>query len=341
MTTRSEKLIPQRGIKPRGTTARRMQEYLESLDALSASIAIALSAESVNLTKITEWCFSPIESDSSGCDLFFRSGIMELKKSLLFTEKDVLVHAKDISTQEIANSPTFPHHLSSLSGNLATIDIAKNFATASDQLSIATFHAKLVETMMMFEQAQRSATDLASIAKMFSEKDTRFASLAEPLAALMRSETKDTEVGDSTSSAPQSDPLAAARARGNQYVQAEWNKPENLPLEAASDISGRSDRVLNEHRQKGFVYALLLTGRARGFRYPSWQFEADPGRLTAAIKPFFDAKVSSWTVHSFMMRHHEALKKMRGCDYVLDTSLPIDRLVDEAKRSLPGDQGAL
>lgn len=149
-------------------------------------------------------------------------------------------------------------------------------------------------------------------------------------------------VGKAAPTAPQpsKDPLQAARDRGMNSAVQEWLKPENLTLRDAAIYAGRSDRMINEERQKGRLYALVVPGKERGFRYPMWQFQAEPDRLATALAPFIDANASCWVVHSFMQREEEPLDNLRPMDWVLDHRKPIDRLVRLVDARFNGEQGA-
>lgn len=137
-----------------------------------------------------------------------------------------------------------------------------------------------------------------------------------------------------------SEPLLTARRRGNEYVEAEYRKPENLTPDAASALTGISVHRLNQKRMQGLLYALLPLENQLECRYPRWQFEADAKRLAAVLFPFFDADINTWVVHDFMMRAHESLAGLRACDYILDLSNPVGTAVLLAEQSLPREQGA-
>lgn len=139
----------------------------------------------------------------------------------------------------------------------------------------------------------------------------------------------------------ESDPLAAARKRGTQFALNEWEKPENLTLQAAACYAGVSSRTINARRQRQQLYAMVAPNKSRGFRYPQWQFNADPERISAAISAFVAAgQCNSWVLHSFMMRTNPGLDGMRPCDYIADSSKCIKRLVQVIQcRFATGDQG--
>jgi len=62
--------------------------------------------------------------------------------------------------------------------------------------------------------------------------------------------------------AAHSDPLQEARERGRLAAAREWEQPENLSLKDAALYAGRSDRAINQDRQAGRLYALVLPGGA-------------------------------------------------------------------------------
>lgn len=137
-----------------------------------------------------------------------------------------------------------------------------------------------------------------------------------------------------------SEPLLGARRRGDEYVETEYGKPENLTPDEARALTGIPVCMLHQKRMQGFLYALLPLENQLECRYPRWQFEADPKRLAAVLFPFFAADINTWVVHDFMMRAHESLASMRACDYIRDSSTPIGTAVLLAEQRLPREQGA-
>jgi hypothetical protein len=137
------------------------------------------------------------------------------------------------------------------------------------------------------------------------------------------------------------DPLAAARARGRRFAAEDYRNPDNLALLDARDYAGRNERAINEQRQRGELYALLPPGKERGFRYPKWQFDADPVRLAAALEPFASAKANSWVIHSFMRSQRQELGGLAPCAVILDPNAELGPIVDLAKQEMSGEQGAL
>lgn len=137
-----------------------------------------------------------------------------------------------------------------------------------------------------------------------------------------------------------SDPLDAARERGRHMAAKEWEKPDNLPLKEAASLAGRSDRMLNLDRQAGRLYALVLPGRERGFRYPSWQFNVSAGRLAAVLAPFVQAGASCWVIHDFMSRPQEDLQGQTPAAWIADETRALDAVVRLAQARYSDQQGA-
>ncbi|MBV0881496.1 hypothetical protein KTQ42_19600 [Noviherbaspirillum sp. L7-7A] len=206
----------------------------------------------------------------------------------------------------------------------------------------ARFSGHVAKLLSLHSEITAEASKSLPLARMISKTDPRFRPLVAQLEQLARPGTGDVEIQDAPGAqdiAPPS-PFANARARGQQFIATEYKKPENLTLEDASLVAGCSDRVLNQRRQDGRVYALLPPGKSRGFRYPGWQFDVDPERLAMALAPFFARKTSSWVVHHFMLRPNESLGGMRPADYLLDSTQPLDTIIAAVNDSLPRDQGA-
>jgi len=135
-------------------------------------------------------------------------------------------------------------------------------------------------------------------------------------------------------------PLDAARERGRLSAFQEWENPANLPLKDAATLAGRSDRMLNLDRQAGRLYALVLPGRERGFRYPSWQLNVDGSRLAAALTPFVQAGASCWVIHSFMHRPRDDLQGLTPAQWIADPARPIAAAVQVAQARYRDEQGA-
>jgi len=136
------------------------------------------------------------------------------------------------------------------------------------------------------------------------------------------------------------DPLQAARDRGMRHALDEWGKAENLPLKAAAEYAGRPDRAINDERQQGLLYALVLPGKEFGYRYPQWQFSAEPERMAAALQPFIRAEASCWVIHSFLRSPHAELGGVSPSERILDPTYPIELVVRLAAERYRCDQGA-
>jgi hypothetical protein len=150
-----------------------------------------------------------------------------------------------------------------------------------------------------------------------------------------------TENATLSSAVASSDPLAAARARGVAYMKAQLELPENLNLDAAAKYAGLSGRHINELRQRGELYALVLDGHTRGFRYPQWQFDAQFQRLARLIKMLNQKAVSCWAIHDFLTRSNDDLGRSPK-DAILDAGFPLERIEQAIeKRFGSADQGAV
>ncbi|CAE6956366.1 hypothetical protein R70199_06984 [Paraburkholderia domus] len=153
-------------------------------------------------------------------------------------------------------------------------------------------------------------------------------------------ETGDGPLAVQSTDAVTADPLAAARARGKRFALEEYARPDNLALLDARAYAGRNERTINDQRQNGELYALLPSGKARGFRYPKWQFDAEPARLVAVLRQFVDAKANSWVIHSFMRRKRDELGGKSPAEIILDERESIAPVVDLVARDYVGEQGA-
>ena len=181
------------------------------------------------------------------------------------------------------------------------------------------------------------------IEDLFREaRDGKFDSFSRRLKGIIQQYATADDAVQTARNLVSADPLAAARQRGIDYTLTEWQKPENLTLQAAASYAGVSDNTINTRRQSRQIYALVAPNRSRGFRYPQWQFDVDAARLAAAIKAFSDAgQENSWVLHNLLMRPTPVLDDIRPCDYIADSSLDIKRLVQFIQRRfMGGDQGA-
>lgn len=139
---------------------------------------------------------------------------------------------------------------------------------------------------------------------------------------------------------PLRDPLAAAKSRGAAYKKNELANPDNLNLVSASKYAGRSDRVINLERKRGWLYALVPEGNTRGYRYPKWQFDVPASRLRAILDILTPSSLSCWSLHNFLTRPHSDLDGKSPSVALADNTFAIERILDVARRRIDLQQGA-
>lgn len=139
---------------------------------------------------------------------------------------------------------------------------------------------------------------------------------------------------------PAADPLAAAKSRGVSYMKTEFERADNLTLSAASEYSGRSDRMINLERNRGALYALILEGNTRGYRYPKWQFDVPSTRLRPVLDVLTPSSISCWSMHNFLTRPHAELDGRSPSAAIGDSDFPIERIVEVARHRVDQQQGA-
>jgi len=139
---------------------------------------------------------------------------------------------------------------------------------------------------------------------------------------------------------PTPDPLAAAKVRGASYMKTEFESTGNLTLSAASEYSGRSDRMINLERNRGALYALILEGNSRGYRYPKWQFDVPSPRLRSVLDVLTSSSISCWSMHNFLTRPHVDLDGLSPSAMIGDVDFPLERIVSVARRRVEQHQGA-
>jgi hypothetical protein len=139
---------------------------------------------------------------------------------------------------------------------------------------------------------------------------------------------------------PVADRLAAAKARGASYKTTELANPDNLTLVNASKYAGRSDRVINLERKRGWLYALLSEGNTRGYRYPKWQFDVPTSRLRSVLDVLTSSSLSCWSLHNFLTRPHSDLDGKSPSAALADHTFAIERIIDVARRRVDLQQGA-
>lgn len=135
-------------------------------------------------------------------------------------------------------------------------------------------------------------------------------------------------------------PLEVARQRGTSYMKSELDQPDNLTLGEASAYCGRSDRVVNEARQRGDYYALVLEGNSRGFRYPRWQFDAPQARLATVLRKLDAMQASCWAKHHFLTRPSPCLAGHIPRDILIDRDADLAAVCNAVDQHFTGEQGA-
>jgi hypothetical protein len=139
---------------------------------------------------------------------------------------------------------------------------------------------------------------------------------------------------------PVTDPLASAVTRGAEYMRDEFFKPENLSLQEASVLSGRSERTINQERNRGSLYALLLGGNTRGYRYPKWQFDVEVGRLRPILDILRSKSFDGWPLHNFLITPHSNLDNLSPSAAIADEKFPLERIAAVARIRVDPHQGA-
>lgn len=114
-----------------------------------------------------------------------------------------------------------------------------------------------------------------------------------------------------------------------------------MSLKDASAYAGRSDRVINEARQRGALYALLQNGKTRRFRYPSWQFDVDGARLVKVLQALDSFAVSCWIKHNFLLNESDHLAGHSPKDIISDPNAEIETVINAARARFSGQHGAL
>lgn len=134
--------------------------------------------------------------------------------------------------------------------------------------------------------------------------------------------------------------LSAARARAFEFQKHELANPDNLDLENAARLFGRSIESILNDVEAGYLYVLDTGAAFDRAVYPRWQFEADPSRLANAIKPWRIARGSYWVMHGFFVRPNMQLMDTSPAEWILNPRLDMQRLMDLTTTRLFSDQGA-
>ena len=123
-------------------------------------------------------------------------------------------------------------------------------------------------------------------------------------------------------------------------MKSELDQPDNLTLGEASAYCGRSDRVVNEARQRGEYYALILDGNSRGFRYPRWQFDIPAARLATVLRKLDALDVSCWAKHHFLTRPSPCLDGRTPRELLVDGDASLAAVCSAIDEHFTGEQGA-
>jgi hypothetical protein len=174
---------------------------------------------------------------------------------------------------------------------------------------------------------------------MFAEHAPQVQHLEKENAALKR-EVRLLRAQLQTRAAPTADPLAAAVTRGAEYMREEFFRPENLSLEEASVLTGRSERTINTERNRGWLYALLLEGNSRGYRYPKWQFDVPAARLRPILDILRSKNFVGWALHNFFVTPHFDLDDQSPSAAIANEEFPLERIANVARIRVDAHQGA-
>ena len=202
-----------------------------------------------------------------------------------------------------------------------------------------------MRTAMVGETAAGTAGKLTGFATLKSGKERLAVITTETLRELVNIEVREKvaqEVGRVLDLlAPfQNAAMSSARERGATYARQQYDDPLNLSLADAAKHSGLSDRLINVRRNAGQYYALVLDGNSRGFRYPSWQFDARPERLAPVLQVLQAADARCWSVHYFMQSPSDRLEGLCPRDWILDDARDVQAVVRLAQARFHSDQGA-
>lgn len=154
------------------------------------------------------------------------------------------------------------------------------------------------------------------------------------------SESSNREPSMSRKPKAKQDPLAAARGRGDTYMQLELASVDNLTLSEAAKRTGFSETLINMLRERGELYALIDPSQVGGFRFPAWQFECHKERLLTILDALHTAGVKGWGIHAFMNNASRELLGRSPRDYILESGAPLEKLMRIIERRYVGEQGA-
>ncbi|GHE79746.1 XRE family transcriptional regulator [Camelimonas fluminis] len=105
--------------------------------------------------------------------------------------------------------------------------------------------------------------------------------------------------------------LAAARERGVAVATEIFNNPEMLSGRDFARLIGSSPTTVNSKRQNGEF--LGLEGARRGFRYPTWQLDAD-GKPFAELRALQEILGGAWATYRLLVQQQGALNGLTGLE---------------------------
>jgi hypothetical protein len=105
------------------------------------------------------------------------------------------------------------------------------------------------------------------------------------------------------------DALAAARERGRLRAAEILSGEDMLSAEDFAKLLGTTRVTVNTKRQGGQI--LGLDGAKRGFRFPTWQLNAD-GKPFAELSVLHDLLGGAWAVYRFLVQPHGELDGLTG-----------------------------
>jgi hypothetical protein len=103
--------------------------------------------------------------------------------------------------------------------------------------------------------------------------------------------------------------LAAARARGGALAAKILDGDDMVTGEQLADMLGTSRMTVNTRRQNGQL--LGLNGAKRGYRFPTWQLDAD-GKPYAELAELHRLLGGPWPVYRFLVQPHPELRGLTG-----------------------------
>ncbi|CAG9219335.1 hypothetical protein BCAR13_410048 [Paraburkholderia caribensis] len=134
------------------------------------------------------------------------------------------------------------------------------------------------------------------------------------------------------------DPPSRARERWRRHAVEEYGNPQNLTLSQAGDYARLNPKAIRAREIANQLYALPDPTRTGKWRYPQWQFDAQPLRLACILQMF--SQTNRWVLHSFMVNRRNMLNGKSPTEAILDESTDIQRVVTLAQMILTGEQGA-